>query len=312
MTEWTRIGRGFLGLSVVLTAILLGASSTALAVTYLPIPPVKYEPEPKPEPGPPPFCTPAPVRDYLEPLGRLPKRHTPAASGQLGFGPASLRLSPLPALVAGEGRVGYKLHLEGQARVLHPNWTVTTTLSRLDRKGRVAKVLDRVQRRVRTIRPGRGAGVQFEIKGVSAPYLVTAVFRAKSGRKLGRYGFYFRLVPATSSVGLSLNANSFRAGDTVFGRIENFGTLWASYGAQYTIERLKGTAWEKSPESPEAFALPVYSAEPGKSGAGCSIFKTRPWTPPGRYRMSKEVFIETVPRSRVDPVTVYAEFDVRH
>lgn len=306
MTEWMNICRPCLALSVGLVAIVLGGSSTAAAVTYVP----DYETPPQTPPAPP-LCAPAVIRDFSEPLERLPKLHTPPASGRVKFGPASLRLSPLPTLVSGEGRVGYKLFLEGRARPIRPDWAVTTTLSRLNWKGRVVKVIDQLQRQVRIVRAGRGAGVQFEIKGVAAPYRVTTIFHSKSGRKLGEYGFYFRLVPPIASVGLGLNASTYGAGNTVVGQIENFGTLWASYGVQYAIERLEGAVWKKTPDSPEAFILPVHSAEPGKSGTGCSTFRIRPWAPPGRYRMSKEVFIETGPRSRVDPVTVYAEFDVR-
>jgi hypothetical protein len=307
MTEWTRISRRYMALSAGLAALVLGGgSSTAAASIYFPEPPVQYETEPQT----PPFCTPTVVGDYLEPLARLPKLNAPPASGRVGFGPASLRLSPLPALVAGEGRIGYQLFLEGQAPALHPNWVVTTTLARLSWKGRVVKVIKQMRRRVKTLRAGRGAGVGFELKGVTAPYRVTTVFRSKSGKKLGSYGFYFRLVPPIGSVGLRLNAPSVKAGGTIFGRVENFGTLWASYGAQYVIEQLEGGVWKKAPESPEAFTLPIFSAEPGKSGIGCSAFKTRWWMPTGRYRMTKEVLIEAAPRSRPTPVTVSAEFDL--
>ncbi len=306
MTEWTTSFWRYLGLNIGVAAIVLSGGSTAAALSYVPEPPISYETEPRT----PPFCTPVVVQDYLQPLRQLPKLRAPSASGRVGFGPASLRLSPLPALVASEGRVGYKLFLEGQGRSLHPDWTVKTTLARINWKGRVLKVVDQVQRRVKTLRAGRGAGVQFEIKGVAAPYRVTTVFRSKAGRKLGKYGFYFRLVRPSSSVALSLDASSYRAGTTVFGRIENFGTGWVSYGAGYTIERLEGGAWKKAPESPEAFTLQAFSAEPGMSGAGCSAFRTRTWTPLGRYRMAKEVLIETEPRSRPTPIAVYAEFDV--
>jgi len=250
------------------------------------------------------------VNDLLEPLARLPKLHAPPASGRLGFGPASLRLHPLPAVVTDEGQVGYRLDLGRKARSVHPQWLVTTTLTRVDWQGRVVKVIDRVRRQLRTIRAGRGTGVQFEIKGVSAPYRVITVFRSKSGKKLGKFGFYFRLVPSTSNVRLALDADSYRAGDTVFGRIENFGTLPVTYGAPYAIERLEGAIWNRAAESPRDFTLPAYGAAPGMSGTGCSRFRVRATMPPGRYRMSKEVDIETVPRLRADRATVYAEFDV--
>jgi hypothetical protein len=295
-------------LSIGLAAVALGSTATASAVTYVPVPPVIYEPAPA---SPPPFCAPVTVSDLLEPLAHLPKLHAPPASGRLGFGPASLRLHPLPALVTDEGRVGYKLDLNRHAPSLHPNWVVTTTLARIDSRGRAVKTIDRVRRRLKTVRVGRGAAVQFEVEGESSLYRVITVFRSKSGKKLARYGFYFRLVPTTSNARLTLDASSYRVGDTVFGRIENFGTLPVSYGAQFAIEQLEGASWNRTPQSPRVFPLLSYAAEPGKSGAGCAQFRIRQNMEPGHYRMSKEVDFEIVPQLRSEHATLYAEFDVR-
>ena len=70
-----------LALAGVITALAIPGSATA-AVTYE---------------TPPAFCEPQVVHDFLAPLGRLPRLHSPTSSGQLGFGPASLRIEPLPA-----------------------------------------------------------------------------------------------------------------------------------------------------------------------------------------------------------------------
>jgi hypothetical protein len=307
MPERAGISWRGLVLTIGLAAVALGPTATASAVTYVPVPPVIYEPAPA---APPPFCTPVAVSNLLEPLAHLPKLPAPPASGRLKFGPASLRLHPLPALVIDEGRVGYELNLNRHAPTFHPDWTVTTTLVRIDSRGRAVKSIDRVQRQLKTVKARRGAGVQFEVEGQSALYRVTTVFRSKSGKRLARYGFYFRLVPTTSNARLSLDAGSYRVGDTVFGRIENFGTLPVTYGAQFTIEQLEGASWSRVPQSPRAFPLVSYTAEPGKSGPGCAQFRIRQTMEPGHYRMSKEVDIETVPQLRSEHATLYAEFDV--
>jgi hypothetical protein len=307
MPERTGIGWRGLALSIVLAAVALGSTSTASAVIYAPVPPVIYEPAPA---SPPPFCTPVTVSNLLEPLAHLPKLHAPPASGRVGFAPASLRLQPLPALVIDEGRVGYELSLNRHAPAFHPGWTVTTTLVRIDSRGRPIKTIDRVRRHLKTINARRGAGVKFEVEGASSLYRVITVFRSKSGKRLARYGFYFRLVPTTSNARLGLDAGSYRVGDTVFGRIENFGTLPVTYGAQFTIEQLEGASWSRIPQSPRAFPLVSYTAEPGKSGPGCAQFRIRQTMEPGHYRMAKEVDIETVPQLRSEHATLYAEFDV--
>lgn len=298
-----------MALSVGLALVALGSASSAAALTYKPeLPKVTYETEPTT----PPFCASVTVRDFLEPLERLPKLNAPPPSGQVGFGPASLRLHPLPALITGSGPAGYRLYLEGRAASIHPNWVVTTTLARVTWKGRVVKVMDRAQRHVRTVRAGRGAGVQFEVKGVSAPYRITTVFRSKSGKRLGKFGFYFRVVIPTEDARLGLNASSFLPGQTVFGRVENFGSRIAVYGGAYSIERLEGAAWELAPESPSGpwTAIALFSP-PGQSGS-CSKFRVPSSTPPGRYRMVKGVGFPSPNSPSIDGTNrvLSAEFDV--
>jgi hypothetical protein len=132
-------------------------------------------------------------------------------------------------------------------------------------------------------------------------YRVTVVFRNKSAHKLGGFGFYFRVVTPIQNVRLGLNSSSYSPEQTVFGRIENFGTETVRYGAPYVIERLEGTTWVTAPETPRVFIMPLYGASPGKSGSPCSSF----WIPPamasGRYRMSKEI-------NRA--IKLMAEFDI--
>jgi hypothetical protein len=274
-------------------AALGGIAPAASAVTYEPAPP---------------FCAPHVLKDHLAPLERLPALPSPPASGQLGFGPSSLRIQSLPALVTGAGRVGYKLYLRRKAPSIHPRWRVTTTLSRVDWHGDEVEAITRTNRRLRTIKAGRGAGVQLELDGIPAPYRVLTVFHNKAGERIGGFGFYFRVVSLIGRARLVLNAHSYGPGQTVFGRVENLGTALVNYGVPYAIERLDGTTWSKAPESPPGpWIMPLLSSAPGMSG-GCDNFWIPPTMPAGRYRMVKEVEIGSV-RPR-DPTFLTAEFDV--
>jgi Big-like domain-containing protein len=256
-----------------------------------------------------PFCQGEAVHDFLAPLQQMPKLHSPPENGRIGFGPKSVKLSPTPALLVGQGSIGYSLSLHWRAPSAHPRWNVTTTLSAVDWRGRTTGIVDRLRQRIVTISRKHNVEINFEVGGRPAAYRLTFVFRSDSGRKLGGYGFYSRVVRPTKHARLTLDSNSYGPEATLFGRIENFGTVSVFYGAEYVIERLEGMAWVKAPESPSIFILPLYWSKPGSSGP-CLGFRVRP-SMSGRYRMSKQVEYGDWPPPRDRrPVTLTAEFDV--
>lgn len=269
--------------------------------------------EPQPPPSAPPFCAGKTVRDYLAPFDRMRELHAPLPGGRLGFAPSSLALEPLPSVLLGDESVGYTLALRRlypPEPAVHPNWDVTSSLTRVDRRGRSVELLRRTKRHVTTISKERSLEVRFPVADPPAFYRVTAVFRNGSGRKLGGYGFYFRVMSKLGSPGMTLTASSYRPGEMVVGRVDNLGPDVVSYGAPYAIERLEGAAWIKAPESPRGpWILPAYSTLPGETGKFCSIFRIPPQMPPGRYRMSKEADVSWPPARR-EPIQLSAEFEI--
>lgn len=290
-----------------ISALVLAAIA-ALAVSAAPpvIGAVTYETAPTA------FCRPTVLRDYLAPLDRLPKPHSPGPSGRLGFGPRSIRIRPLPSLLVGGGTIGYKLFLAKGAPAQHPDWTVVTTLERVSWRGRPAETHNHARRHVTTISKSHEAGEEFRVNRYAFPYLLTVVFRDKSGKELGEYGFYFRVVDATANARFGLSAPSYRPGGTVFARIENIGSSQVTYGGAYAIERLEGAAWTKAPESPKGpWVLPMYSTAAGMTENGCHSFWLPPTMPPGRYRISKEAQFPALRGPGSDePKLVSGEFDI--
>jgi len=286
-------------LATAVTALTLSAAPAAMgAVTY--------------ETAPAAFCRPTVLRDYLAPLDRLPKPHSPGPSGRLGFGPPSIRIQPLPSLLVGGGTIGYKLFLSRGAHAQHPNWTVITTLTRVNWRGRKAETHNHARRHVTTISESHGAGVEFRVNRYAFPYLLTVVFRNQAGKDLGEYGFYFRVVDATANARFGLSAPSYRPGGTVFARIENPGSSQVSYGAAYRIERLVGAVWTQAPESPTGpVPARLYITGTGMTQDGCSSFWIPPTMPPGHYRISKEAQFPALRGPGSDePRLLTGEFDV--
>jgi hypothetical protein len=258
--------RGFAAAIALTVALCCAAPASA----------VVYESEP-------PFCQPTVLTDYLAPLAQMPPLHSPG--GNPGFGRGRLDLTSTPSLVVRSGEVGYTLSLRPKARPLHPKWTATTTLARIDAHGQPVQVLATVRRKLRTISRKRSAGASFQISGEPAFYRVTAVIRNRSGRKVGGFGFYYRVVVPETDAKLALNGTAFRPGQTVFGRIENFGSTRVEYGAGRQIQRQEGSAWVPAPEDPPLPAIAVlYFVQPGLTGR-CFGFGIPSAMPPGRYRM---------------------------
>jgi hypothetical protein len=172
---------------------------------------VAYEAPPPPPPSSPPssFCAGGLPRESLTPFRPRPRLNAPPASGSVEFGPSNLVLERLPSRIEGKGMVGYKLTGRSSTAAIHLNWDITTTFSLIDWRGRLLEKVRRTQRHLEVI-PGRGASFRFAVDGDPAFYRVTSVFRNEAGRKLGGYGFYFRVVPETEGARLVLKANAYR------------------------------------------------------------------------------------------------------
>lgn len=292
--RWERVITAMVAVGAMALSVV--SPPTAAAVTY--------EVEP-------PFCDGAILRDYLAPLERMPRLHDVPPSGQLSFGSGNIVVRRNSALVVGGGSVGFWLDLHNYNHPARPRWVVTATLTQVDWRGRKLREVGRLQHRVLQIGREHSADFELSVGSVPAVYRVTAIFRSLSGRKLGGFSSYQRVVPATEHARLGLNTTIYRPGQTIFGRVENFGSKSAAYGVPYAIERLEGTAWGNAPESPRGpWIMPLLSSGPGLAG-GCNGFRIPTTMPAGRYRMAKEIeFVNRLARFGSKITTLTAEFEI--
>jgi hypothetical protein len=288
--------RGIAALALGAMLVLAGFARPATAMTY--------EAEPS-------FCQGATLRDYLAPLDRLPKLHGLPTSGQMGFSSHNIVAGQGPELVVGEGNIGFWLNLHNYSHPAHVNWEVIATLTEVDWRGRPIRTVDHLRRRLHQLGREYSADFEFPVSDPPAVYRVTAIFHSLSGRKLGGFGSYFRVVPATKHARYGLNSNIYHPGQTVFGRVEDFGTMPAAYGVPYWIERLDGTTWTKAPESPRGpWIMPLLYSGSGMAGK-CDGFRIPTTMPPGRYRMAKEnEYVNWPARFGRHQTTLTAEFEV--
>lgn len=152
---------------------------------------VTYEPVPA-------FCDGNIVlHDYLRPLRRMSKLHSPPASGRVRFGPAAIGFKTYAPLVVGDGTVGYNLYLRQSFGGVRLNWDALVTLVRVDWRGRPLRVVERKRQRLGRVTRRHSAGLRLQVGGQPAPYRLTVVFRNEAGHRLGVYRFYTRVVVPT-------------------------------------------------------------------------------------------------------------------
>jgi hypothetical protein len=252
---------------------------------------VTYEPAP--------FCEPTTVRDWLKPFERMSRLHQPRQSGKVDFGPANLRLRATPQLLVGGGAVGFRLGLE-QRNGLILLWKAKTTIVEVDRNGFPIGRPQQSIKRVDFLDPALGREFQAQVSRAPAFYRSTIVFSGVSGQELGKFSFYTRVVKPSAKAHLGLDASVYRPGGSVFMRVENPGSLAASYGVDYNVEKLEGGNWIEAPESPRGPIIMLgITAPPGMTGP-CNIFLIPPTMAPGSYRISKRVGFKIPPGSKVD------------
>ena len=170
---------------------------------------------------------------------------------------------------------------------------------------------ERVRRRT-LVRPREGMiDLSFPVSARPALYRVEISFENKSGKRLGRYGRYFRVVPIVRRARLGIESGTYLAGETVYARVENYGTIFVTFGVPYSVERYDGSTWARAPESPKGpWILPLLLAQSGYTGE-CLGFRSPVSMPPGLYRIVKGVEYPRVkPHGHESRATLTAEFEV--
>jgi hypothetical protein len=238
------------------------------------------------------FCDSSTVRGNPEELRRLPPLHQAPSSEQLPFAPETTRFRQFDEFQIGEAEIGFALRQSNGHRTDPLGLTVIATFTRINRQGNLVESIGRIETQVSSI---KGYETISFFRKVSRPgfYRVGIFFWDNRLLSLGKYGAYFRLLPLRiRPPRLALNARTFKPGDQVLARVENFSSESISYGVPYRIERLDGAAWMRAPESPGRFIKPLYRSGPGSTGP-CLPFGIPPSMPSGTYRMVKPIRFES-------------------
>lgn len=259
--------------------------------------------------GEPAFCESETLHDYLTPLQRMPKlRERPYRRIAEPFFHGVRIGASGPALAVGAGSAGYQFQfpLEGKG----PNWNVTVNLAQVNAKGAIVLRID--ERRFRSAALGEAAVVEphFGLPERPGFYRTIAVIRSGSGRKVAKFGNYYRVVKPRIDMRFATDAPSYRPGETVFARLENPGLAFALYGEGFKVEGLQGETWGPVPAAPGPFRTALQYVAPGTTSRHCLPFPIPATMPPGRYRLAQETVISWPSSDRERRPVLYAEFAV--
>lgn len=254
------------------------------------------------------FCRERFARDYEAPLRDMPGLRPPP-EGELPFGPHNFgihRIGGRPIALEGAA-FGYRFSGKNDPyRVVDLGWHVKATFRAVDGKGRVRRLLGVREWRVGRVRELGSLQLSFPAKHPGF-FRVNLRFETLSGRRLGSYRDYFRVLRRSTDVGLRLSGESFHPGEAVFVEIANRGAGTISGQGGLELERDEGGAWASVPlpPTPESVRDIRWLIGPGEAG-GCERQELPADLLPGSYRFSAPVFVVNERKKR----DLQAQFDV--
>lgn len=286
--------------------VLLGALALVTSCLWLGVASAKAD-----------YCASQMVRDYTKVLKQLPAIPPPPLDEHPDFAPAQVYLwgQGRGPLQVGPATRGFDLFLSTRAEdnsvSRRVDWQVISRLVMLDRRGhRIGspRIIERYVPRVHesTIH------FTFKVPGTPAIYRQEIVFKDRRGKRLARYGDYFRTLRPSLDVDFELNGSTFHRGELVRAWLVNRGVAVLSFGLSKAIQFNDGTAWVSPPVPFPGGPVPAIGLAIGPG------VKTSCWSTtipidaaPGIYRLATEVSHSTwAPFSGSDPLDLAAEFTV--
>ena len=258
------------------------------------------------------FCETRTVRNYEQPLERMPPIRKVPARQKLPFGPGNISFGQQSSgpLVVGSEEVGY--FLDYTRTTAHPNgkrlnWLVTAKLDRVDAEGQALESI--AFRQLDGLRFPSKRTLSFPLSSRPALYRLEIVFRDRSGQRLGRYGEYMRVMRPDSESRLTLPHVAFHPGEVVAPTLVNEGTDRLSYGLAYAIEEFDGTGWSRAPLGQMFFLAIGLGSGPGVA-ASCWSFSVPSGATPGKYRFVVSADAYRSDSSNPEKRTLTAEFEI--
>lgn len=247
------------------------------------------------------------AHDYRSVFAEMPREHAPP-QGELPFGPRNLSLHyvDLGTSVALQGtRFGYRFAAKNEGRrVLHLNWDVEAVLWRLDGDGRQRARVVADSRRLRDVRELDPLEFVFPARTVGL-YRLDLRFRKPSGRWLGAYREYFRVVGRSVAISLVSARPRVQPGELAYVQARNAGTAGVVVPQRIPVQRWTGETWETLSAGASITDRTGWWLGIGEA-APCSSFPIPTDASPGHYRFATTARVRGARERRV----LTADFEV--
>jgi hypothetical protein len=252
------------------------------------------------------FCARTTLHDYLAPVSRLPKlRELPYRRiAEPKFRGVSIGASG-PALAVGGGSAGYQFQWDK-----NPDWDVTVKLARVNARGALVTRLGERRFDSVALQDDAIAEPHFGLPERPGFYRTVLTIRSSSGRRLARFGNYFRLIEPKVDMHFTPQSPSYRPGETVFARLENPGAAIALFGESFKVEGLQGETWGPVAAAPGTYASALQWVGAGSTSRYCLTFPIPTALPAGRYRLAQETVISWPSLHGQQRPVLHAEFEV--
>lgn len=231
------------------------------------------------------------ARDYESVFRGMPAVSPPPKSGVLPFAPNGSQLYQTVAsqIQLTKGAFGYAFTSTSPQRGLRLDWLVSTSVIRVDRKGRAVETVGRRQQSFGVVRDIRKLDFTMNLPGKTGLYRYDLEFKTSNGHNLARYSQYLRVVRPTLNAGLRLAFKNYQPGEAVSIQVANAGTEPIVYGEEIRVKVFNGTSWEASSSFPPlAVHRRALRLNAGEAGP-CEKLHIASVAQPGLYRVEKQV-----------------------
>lgn len=185
---------------------------------------------------------------------------------------------------------GYAFSEENYRGAVRLDWTITAELWTVDKQGNRLQEVDRQELVIGRLDARNEPRIELTpLKHRRGFYRFEMQIADQSGKVLGAYGNYFKVVRPFWRVRLGVTPRTARPGQRVWSRLENFGSESVEFGEEFGIQRLELGHWVSQPDLTSGVWL-LWAGWLGPGGTGfCNSIELPKDAPAGSYRFVKHV-----------------------
>jgi hypothetical protein len=250
------------------------------------------------------------VRDYEQPIRPLLRESGAKSGSRLAFGPPAIHIQRADLgtgqrLRIGQGRFGLVFKNSSKRSSGQLSWRAVASIASLGQNGTVTRTLIKHQLSIRAIAAGQRRQILLPTGSIPGLYRFDMLVESQNGRQRNRFVDFVRVLAPELEVGLSTEKKSYRPGDFLYARVENFGSSVVTESAEYAVETQVQGSNEWRRVGPVGVGFPRGPGLPlGPGRARCFGIVIPAEVVDGEYRIVKQVM------AGASTVTIVSQFSI--